>query len=244
MLSILEANSQSPQFKKELYGKPLQSKTAIPVLAPTRLGKTTTSNFVVKRFHRRGFGHIGSTMTRPRRDDDLDVYKTADEGITISTFYDAAARGELVNYSPYGTNVYGTFAQDFHGKYPIGPIVSDSLEALDGAGFENVRPVFLVARHAIYAPRLIETGIGMKGIEQRLANDRESIEFARQNRKNDWINFIEVGEGPASLKKASKLIVRLATQNVHSMMDPEEANDFLDEMSQAITDAEDLLKVQ
>jgi len=223
----------------------LQRKTAIGLIGPTGIGKTTLGTEVVRIDP--DITTIGTTTTRARRFDDPESFKTADEGVTHLSMYQSIREKKLVNYSVNDDgHIYGTSPADFGGEYAIGPMSSDSVDTLMTAGFRDFFPVVMVTDGDTYRQRLErrleQSKQPMAAVEKRLNESLATIAFARLNFDAQWLSFIDSGDGEKDLESAANDVTKIAYQRTLPIMTFERRLQLLDEMQQTITRAQGQLR--
>lgn len=174
---------------------------------------------------------IHTTTTRGRKPEDPAHFRTADEGVTFSTFRDAVADRSLVNYSVIpGADIYGTFPEDFPDTYSIGPFLPQSMHHIEQAGFKNYRFIYIVSPGELWRGYVEKSRRNMSP-DRFLARAYEaaiSLQFAKDNQ--DRLTFIENIDGPAGIATTAQKIARLSLFQANEALDTEKANQYLNEM--------------
>jgi len=223
----------------------LQDKTAIGLIGPTGIGKTTLSNEVAR--IDTDITTINTTTTRRRRSDDPERFKTANEGVTYQSMYRSILERKLVNYSVNDDDhIYGTSPADFGGEFAIGPMSSDSVDNLMTAGFRDFFPVVMVAEPDVYRQRLQwrieQRQEPAEHLEKHLHDSLATLAFARMNFDAQWLSFIDSGDSQEGLEQAARDVTKIAYQRTLPIMTYERRLQLLDDMQQTITDVKGQLR--
>lgn len=210
----------------------LSSKTFVATIGPSESGKTVLTNEVLRLAPE--FSAIGTTTTRARKSGDPANFKTANEGVSYTTFNEDVINRKLVNYSIFDTgHAYGTAPEDI-GEFAIGPILSDSIDNLSSAGFRDFYPVFVVARGALYQRRLEQNRINDPDIGKRLVEGLGSLAFAKRNVEEPWLHFVDTGDTPEELEAAAMAIIRTIHQGTQPIISTPHKLQLITEMETAI----------
>jgi guanylate kinase len=165
-------------------GSALSAKTLVCLIAPTAAGKSTLINTCLEICKEKGIdaSEAGTTTTRDRRTgDDPANYITASEGITFELMLGAIERGELVNWSLFGTgHLYGTFPDNFPAQCNFLPTLPDSVAMLRRAGFKKIVTVYLAIPVNQWELQLLDRHNDPRFVG-RMREAIESLEFAKQN---------------------------------------------------------------
>lgn len=211
----------------------MAEKTFVGLIGPTGVGKSVLTNKILELAPE--FEPFGTTTTRSRRTgEDPASYITADEGVTHESMHAAIAEGKLVNYSVNKTgHIYGTAPENI-GTYALGPILSDSVEPLMNAGFNEFAAVFVMAHGDIYQQRLEHERLHFPDIKKRLEEAMASIAFARMNMAENWLSFVNTGTTPTELFKAADDVIRTARQHTHPIYTQQYVQGMLNGMETAV----------
>jgi len=241
---VTALRNNQPYYRFDAAAK-LQDKTAIGLIGPTGIGKTTLSTEVARIDS--DITTINTTTTRRRRSDDPEGFTTADEGTTHQSMYRSILGRTLVDYSVDDDNhIYGSSPADFGGQFSIGPMSSDSVENLMTSGFRDFFPVVMVTDADTYRQRLqrhIEQGqVPAERLDHHLRNSLATLAFARLNFDAQWLAFIDSGDSQEGLEQAARDVIKIAYQHTLPVMSYERRLDLLDDMQQTITDTQGRLR--
>lgn len=205
------------------------------VIGPIGIGKTTLVNEVLHL--EPTLRPINTTTTRHRKPEDPKTFKTAEDGITFSSFRDAVNKRELVNYSVIpGADIYGTFPDDFPTKYTIGPLLPSGVEQIARAGFEDTHFVYVVTpgeiwRHFVEKNR---NALPSEKFKARMNEAIDSIMFAQE--QTHLLTFLENKAGLAGFVETSQKLADLALFRSHESLSEKEAHIQLESMLATATD--------
>jgi len=234
IIRTLEAQQSTYLFRPdEATARTMAEKTFVGLIGPTGVGKSVLTNKILELAPE--FEPFGTTTTRPRRPgEDPANYVTADEGVTHQSMRALIEKGELVNYSVNKTgHLYGTAPENI-GAYALGPILSDSVEPLMSAGFNEFAAVFVMAEGGIYQQRLEKERVHFGDIKKRLEEAMTSIAFARMNMAENWLSFVNTGTTPQDLFKAADDVIRTARQHTHPIYTHQYIHGMLNGMETAV----------
>jgi guanylate kinase len=190
-------------------GEELADKTLIAFVAPTAVGKSTLVMECLHICKQRGIDadEAGTTTTRERRvGDDPANYVTATEGTTFESIIDSVEKGELVNWSVYGTgDIYGTTPENFPAAYNFMPSMPDSLPMLRRAGFKKVVAIYLAIPVEQWTRQLTERQ-GDPRFVGRMHEAIASLEYA--NDHLDHFIVMENTDGDDKLTKRAENIIQ------------------------------------
>lgn len=139
-------NAQRDEYS--FAGGDMGEKVLTVLIGPTGSGKSTIIGRVLELCQEQGIdaGEVGSDVTRHRRNNDPDNYRTADEGITHTYMIQQAELGKLVNWSlsPTG-DIYGTDPDSYPATHNFLPLLPDSLPMLQRAGFMALNVIYITS---------------------------------------------------------------------------------------------------
>ena len=219
----------------------LRYKTAIGLVGPAGIGKTTLSNEVARIDP--DIDTIHTKTTRRRRADDPIGFQTADDGVTHQSMYRDIMNKTLVNYSVSTEgHIYGAAPEDFASAYTVGPTTTDSLENLSAAGFRDFFPVVMVSEGQIYQERLSKHLEQLPNPAARLNASLATITFARLNYDDRWLSFVDTSDGAQGLEEAANDVVKIANQRTLPIMTYERRLQLLTDMERVIVRTRDQLR--
>jgi len=214
----------------------LYDKTLAALIGPTKIGKTTIANAILSLDS--DFSLVNTTTTRARRPDDPLSFKTADEGVTFAQLQKDINAQKIVNYSVNKNgHVYATYPGDFPGEFNVGPILPDNIDNLSGAGFRNFMAVFVVARGAVYAERLKRELVGYPDALERIAEGKDSLNFAKLNVDAPWLGFVESKDEEGGVEEAARNVVLMSRRQSLSILTIDHRLQLIDEMNGALDQA-------
>lgn len=205
------------------------------VVGPIGIGKTTLVNEVLHL--EPTLKPINTTTTRQRKPEDPRTFKTAEDGITFTSFRDAVNDGELVNYSVIpGADIYGTFPEDFPAQYTIGPLLPSGVEQISRAGFEGSHFVYVVApgyiwRHFIEKNR---QALPKEKFQARMNEAIDSIHFAQEH--SHLLTFVENKAGLAGFVETTQKLADLALFRTNEGLSKGQTDATLESMLTMATD--------
>lgn len=220
---------QSHYLTSDTTKDALSTKTFTGIMGPFGTGKSTLSDDVL--VLEPSIKPIHTTTTRRRKPEDPAGFKTADEGVTFSSFRDAVNEGSLVNYSVIpGADIYGTFSEDFPAKYTIGPFLPSSIHHISRAGFEKSHFVYIVNSGDVWRSFIEKSrrSLPPKTFQSRAQEGLSSIDFALNHL--DTFKFIENIPGPEGIRNAAQKIAAIALNQSVATLPPEIAEIYLQEM--------------
>lgn len=226
----------STYTQAEVVHDEVSNKVFVGSMGPFGIGKSLITDEVLRLFP--AIQPILSTTTRARKPEDPAGFKTATEGVTFQTFEQAARRGELVNFSVIpGGDIYGTFPEDFPGRYTIGPFLPTGIDHVQKAGFERAHFAYIVLAGNLWRKFIEKSRRNMPSdrFTSRVKESISSTTFALENL--DSLVFVENHEGEEGIHSAAQKIGHLVLDGRTEALDTEGARHRLEEM---LTVAKDL----
>lgn len=211
--------------------------TSLTIIAgPTGAGKSTLSDEVIRisAAEDLDISLVHSTITRGRRADDPEGFRTANDGVTYAELNDAVINNNLVNYNVVGENVYATYRSGFPGRYNIGPILTSSVYQLLNAGFYDCNVAYVVTDGETYEQRLRSERAHFPDFVPRIIEGHESLNFAEMNIKADWLHVVENLPADNGLHKAARKVINIARHQTGEIMTQDRGLQYIDEMRQAL----------
>jgi len=175
----LLARAQAVEKNPNYHGEDLSSKTIIGIAAPFATGKSTITDAAIEMLKDIGVdaGIIGSELTRGRRPNDPEFYKT---GTPPEELVQKGERGELINLSIFPTGeFYATSASSLPHEVNIGPLMPESLRWFEKAGCKAVHAFYLTTTPEQWQKQLDkDQRLSRTDIKQRLVDSMNSLEYA------------------------------------------------------------------
>ena len=160
---------------------------ALVLIGPSGVGKTSVANCLLSGSH--GFSLVHSGTTRPKRGDGNDgeyIYYTREE------FLQKIERGEVLEHTEFGGNLYGTPVDEVNqffaeGKIPLLVLDMNGAESLYNGDFD-FRPVifYIYEDIKVIEERLIKretenpSGKGMDALYRRLEHNKRDYRHLRE----------------------------------------------------------------
>ena len=160
---------------------------ALVLIGPSGVGKTSVANCLLAGNH--GFSLVHSGTTRPRRGDGNDgeyIYYTREE------FLAKIERGEVLEHTEFGGNLYGTPVDEVNrffeeGKTPLLVLDMNGAESLYNGDFD-FRPVifYIYEDIKVIEDRLVKretenpSGKGMDALYRRLEHNKRDYRHLRE----------------------------------------------------------------
>ena len=160
---------------------------ALVLIGPSGVGKTSVANCILAGNH--GFSLVHSGTTRPKRGDGNDgeyIYYTREE------FLAKIERGEVLEHTEFGGNLYGTPVDEVNqffaeGKTPLLVLDMNGAESLYNGDFD-FRPVifYIYEDIKVIEERLVKretenpSGKGMDALKRRLDHNKRDYRHLRE----------------------------------------------------------------
>ena len=212
----------------------LRDKIMLGTLGPIGSRKLLLRNTIIQRAPE--FSAFGIRTTRPRKDNDLDNFLTAENGITHASMNKNIMQNELVDFSvSHKGHLTGSVPDDI-GRFAIGKIHAESVDNLANADFKAFYAVFVLSRGALYHRHLREKlACSTATISQQQLNSAESsLQFAQQNLESSFMLFVDLGDSEEALHGAADAVIRTTHQRTRPIMTHSHIAMILDEMDRAV----------
>ncbi|MFZ1250614.1 MAG: hypothetical protein WAR37_04180 [Candidatus Microsaccharimonas sp.] len=209
---LKKAYSPSEETKARNHGKHV-----IMMVGPSGTGKSVLTDEVM-RLHP-DFQPIATRTTRPRRPGDPKTFTTANEGFTHEASLDLIQKRMLINFSIFGTNIYGTTPEDFP-LYSIGPITADSVPALLDGGFSNAVAAFPIVSSETFKNVLEAERMSFGDISARLEEGIESVDFALTSVGEPWFLPVNNSHELGGLEQAAHKVIAFSEGHGEQMATP------------------------
>ena len=160
---------------------------ALVLIGPSGVGKTSVANCLLAGNH--GFSLVHSGTTRPKRGDGNDgeyIYYTREE------FLQKIERGEVLEHTEFGGNLYGTPVDEVNqffaeGKIPLLVLDMNGAESLYNGSFD-FKPVILyiyediktIEQRLVKRERENPSGKGMDVVLRRLEHNKRDYRHLRE----------------------------------------------------------------
>lgn len=208
-------------------------KKVLMIVGASGTGKSTLTDEVF--LLRPDIEPIATRTTRNRRPGkDPKTFTTANEGFTHARALELARKGEFVNFSLFGTNVYSTTPEDFP-DFSIGPITADSVPYILNGGFENAAVIYPIVDAPVFRDVLLNERMSFEDIEYRLDEGIESTDFAISSVEQPWFYAVENSHEGGGLRRAAENVIAIG-EGKGDRLDPNDAKSAIIAMRNVLVD--------
>lgn len=230
IVRYLRQEQDNYSFDQDKYGHHLGRISLLAVAGPTASGKSTLVREVSRQAD--DIHELASTMTRPRAKRDEPHHHT---DVPFEVFQQDVKDRRFVNYFVNDSDqAYGTLPEGFTAPITIGAIGADNIPQLLDVFGGRAHPVYTLMEGPVYASRIGMDRINDATIVPRLIEGRRSLHFARENHREEWMNFVQLDNLEGGLQRAAREVIYIAYQNTHPMLTNDRRLELIEEMDAVI----------